>query len=90
MLEFYPKTEDKLQEYALAQIEHLNRIRQLKHHLHPANYTQKSTLKTHANFEVRADVESDLVVDYKIYSAKQIKTEVETKLESMDFTVLDM
>lgn len=45
LLEFYPKTEEKLQKYALAQIEHLNKIRKLKHHLHPANYIKKDPSK---------------------------------------------
>ena len=53
-------------------MEHFNKIRQLKHHLHSGNYVRKPTSVSNEYkrkmlyFEKRADVESLLDVKYKV------------------------
>ena len=59
-------------------MEHFNKIRQLKHHLHLGNFVRKPTStsgeynKKMHYFEKRADVESLLDVKYKVLNSEQI------------------
>lgn len=45
LLVLFPKSAEALQKYAIAQVEHLNKIRQLKQHLHSGNYVKPPSMK---------------------------------------------
>lgn len=77
LCELFPRSAKCLQQYCIAQSEHLSQVRQRMQHLHHANFVKKFYRKNQIFLDRKADVASGLALEIKRFTADQCQSEID-------------
>ena len=90
LYDLYPRASEKMQTYAIEQMNFLFYTRQKKHHLHSGNFKRATYRKNQLFLERKINEDDDLAVEIHLLRSDQVATEIDSTIESIYSAVADL